>query len=273
MAWNEGTMSHTMGSLISVLDTYLVANDYWSVYDDSAGTATKVYRNYDPSANVDYYVKVQDNFSGYSYAKIELWEGWDSGSHTGTGQGLTQDSNDGNYLYIHKPSGGYGIAVGDHRFVFCDLANYQGYYVGQLSRIDTSKNMPILICSGYTSISRNPLGARNYCVNGGDAASWQCLFDENGTKRTIHSFCDYNMNNESYITESRLESKTISGTYLILETPIINHANKLVMGYLDGVMWKGQNESGLANGDIIQYNSVDWIALGGGDSWSLVRKS
>ena len=271
MAWNEGTMSQSAGALLSVLDTYLVANDYWSVYDASAGTNAKVYQNYDASANVDYYVKVDDNYA--NYALIELWEGWDSGSHSGTGQSLTQDSAGSQSLYIHKPSGGYGITVGDHRFIFCDLANYYGYYIGQLSRIDTSKNMPIVICSGYTGISNNPLGARNYLGGVNAATSWQCLFDENGTKRVIHPFCDFYAQNESESIISKLESKTISGTYLILETPIINHANKLVMGYLDGVMWKGQTQSGLSNGDIVQYNGVDWVALGGGDSWSLVRKS
>ena len=272
MAWNEGIMNQVAGTMLTILDTYLVANDYWSLYDDSAGTLTKVYRNYDASANVDYYVKVDDHYA--YYVEIELWEGWDAGSHNGIGQRLHQDSGNTNALYIHKPAGGYGIAVGDHRFIFCDLANYNGYYFGQLSRIDASKNMPIVVCSSYSSgAGKNPLGARNYAAGSSAATSWQCLFDENGTKRTIHPFCDFNLTNESESIISKLESKTISGTYLILETPIINHANKLVMGYLDGVMWKGQTQSGLSNGDIVQYNGVDWIALGNGDCWCLVRKS
>jgi len=135
MAWNEGTMSQSAGALLAILDTYLVANSYWSVYDSAAGTNAKVYRNYDAGNNVDYYVKVDDNYANY---------------------------------------GGYGIAVSNHRFIFIKLTDGQAYYIGQLKRFDTSKNMPCAIVNTGSGNTNNPIGY----YNSSSSCGWACLFDE-----------------------------------------------------------------------------------------------
>jgi len=253
MAWNEGTMSQSAGVLLSVLDTYLVANDYWSVYDASAGTNAKVYRNYDASANVDYYVKVDDNYA--NYAKIELWEGWDSGSHLGTGNSLTSD------LYIIKPNGGYGIAVSDHRFIFVKLTAGQASYVGQLRRFDASKNMPTAIVNNATSTPSNPLGYYNYIGH----AKWVCLFDETGSVgREIYPRSG---------NANRQELVTIASTVILFETLVINNITYRVMGQLEGVCRYYTASGGLTNGQTVSLNGYEWLVVDDGSRGCLIKKA
>jgi len=257
MAWNEGTMSQSAGALLSVLDTYLVANDYWSLYDASAGTNAKVYRNYDASANVDYYVKVDDNYA--NYAIIELWEGWDSGSHSGTGDSLT--TINGNTMYIRKPSGGYGIAVSDHRFIFVYLTSGYAYYIGQLIRFDTSKNMPVAIVATGSASDYNPLGY----YNSSNISGWACLWDENGNSGTILV---------SRADISAYQSLlTIASTIMIFETPILNIDTNKVMGQLEGVC-KFYTAGNLTNGQTVSLDGYEWLAVVGSNNHGcLVKKA
>jgi len=256
MAWNTGTMSQSAGALLSILDTYLVVNDYWSVYDGSAGTNAKVYRNYDASANVDYYVKIDDNYA--DYAIVELWEGWDSGSHSGTGNSLTQINS--NTMYIRKPSGGYGIAVSNHRFIFVYLASGYAYYIGQLIRFDVSKNMPIAIVATSSGSTYNPLGYYNL----GSYSGWACLFDENGNSGTIlASRAD---------TSSYQSLLTIASTVMIFETPILNINTKKIMGQLEGVC-KYYNASNLTNGQTVSLDGYEWLVVDSGSNGCLVKKA
>ena len=256
MAWNTGTMSQLAGALLSILDTYLVANDYWSIYDASAGTNAKVYRNYDASASIDYYVKIDDNYA--DYAIVELWEGWDSGSHSGTGNSLTQIN--GNTMYIQKPSGGYGIAVSNHRFIFVELAAGKGYYIGQLKRFDTSKNMPIAIVATSSTFAYNPLGYYNSGANVG----WACLFDENGNSGTILASRADTSGYQSLLT--------IASTVMIFETPILNINTKKVMGQLEGVC-KYYNAGNLTNGQTVSLDGYEWLVVDNGSQGCLIKKA
>ena len=79
MSWHSGTLTNTnAGSFLTILDAVLPTNSAWSIFDDAAGTNAKVYRY--SSTKITYYIKVDNNYTGY--AIIELWESWDSGSHT-----------------------------------------------------------------------------------------------------------------------------------------------------------------------------------------------
>jgi len=257
MAWDEGTMSQTAGALLTVLDTYLVANDYWSVYDASAGTNAKVYRNYDASANVDYYVKVDDNYT--DYAIVELWEGWDSGSHAGIGNSLTTINTYS--MYIQKPSGGYGIAVSNHRFVFIELTDGRGYYIGQLKRFDTSKNMPCAIVATSSSSGGNPIGY----YNSSSTAGWACLFDEDGNVGNIIHAREY--------TSGHQTLTTIASTILIFETIIVNNATKKAMGQLENICRYHSSQVGLTNGQTVSLDGYEWLVVDNGTYGFLVKKA
>jgi len=256
MAWNEGTMSQSAGALLSILDTYLVANDYWSVYDSAAGTNAKVYRNYDASANVDYYVKVDDNYT--DYAIVELWEGWDSGGHSGTGNSLATINSYS--MYIQKPSGGYSIAVSDHRFIFIKLTDGQAYYIGQLKRFDTSKNMPIAIVATASNSTYNPLAY----FNSGSAAGWACLFDELGNVGSILYPREHNSAHQSLMT--------IASTVLIFETVAVNDSTEKAMGQIEGVCRYYNQANGLANGQTVSLDGYEWLVVDDGTYGCLIKK-
>lgn len=258
MAWETGTFINTdAGNLITVFDVDLVANDKWSVFDAAAGTNCKVYRCYDAAENVDFYVKVDDNYDGY--AIIELWEGWNAGTHTGIGSSLTTPN--GYEMQIYRPTGGWLMSIRNHRFIFIN-STYCGTYIGQLVRYDTTKNMPVYIGS-LAVIDRNSMGY----INSANIAAWWTLFDEIGSQNVIMA---YAYNDTSKFT------KTITGTFLVFESPVYNNISKLIMGLLEGVVHMYSTPNGLANGDIISINGMDWIAIGGTYStgyWNLVEKA
>jgi hypothetical protein len=257
MAWYEGTMSQAIGALLTVLSEKLPLNSKWSIYDNAAGTNVKVYRNYDAAANVDYYVRVADNQT--TYAIIQVWQGWNAVTHVGTGQSLTTIG--GYTMRIWKWAGGYGLSVKDHRFVYVDTAMYKGTYVGQLSRYDTTKNMPVYIGHLEDAYANNPLGGPddNYSIG------WRCLFDEGGTVRVLWP---YGMGS------SYMKPKTIAGNYIVFECPVFGDGSYLLMGALNGVAYYYQFGWGYPlNGDIVTLNGIDWMFIGSANNyWSLVRK-
>ncbi len=274
MAWYEGTMTSAAGALISVLDNYLLQNSYWSIYDGEAGTNAKVYRNYDSARNSNFYVLVNDNQA--SYAIIELWEGWDNVNHQGVGQSLKLGSNGSQTLKIFKPNGGFALSVKDHRFIFINLVSCFAFYIGQLNRYDVSKNMPVFIGGGYTTLALNPLGARNYDSNIADCNHWRCLFAEDGSVRTIIPYGDKGFESYESATPSSnvlfASTKTSAGTFLVFEHPVANYTSKLTLGTLDGVCYLGRASQGLANNYIVSVEGTDWLAVGGGGYWCLIRK-
>src|SRR5574343_639447 len=92
MAWDTGSFANTnAGNLITVLDAQLPANAHWEIFDAAAGTNCKVYHQENAGENSEFYVKVDDNYTGY--AIIELWEGWDAGAHAGIGTNIKVPSS------------------------------------------------------------------------------------------------------------------------------------------------------------------------------------
>ena len=260
MAWYEGTMlTNGAGELLTVLDAKLPINPRWSIYDAAAGTNCKVYRNYDAGANVDYYVKVDDNYAGY--AIVELWEGWNPAMHTGVGASYTLHG--ANTLRIFKAAGGWGLSVRDHRFIYCEFSTYSGNYIGQLKRFDLTKNMPCIICQDSASATLNALGRADYT----NYCAWRSLFDEVGNVGREIRPNFYNTPTTPY-----LHYKTIAGTYLITEHPVYNAVTFNLMGVLEGVCWMHLNSDGLSNGDIVSIAGMDWIFLGKGGAYCLVEK-
>jgi len=262
MAYTSGVAGSAVGDLLAILDVDLVANACWSIHDAAAGVNAKVYKCEDAAANVLFYVYVNDNI-GIVYANFEIWEDWDEVGHAGVGMSITA-ANGFDFLR-RKDIGGYGMCVSDHRFIHIDFVRYAPTYIGQLVRFDTSKNMPIVICSGDNTGSLiNPIGSYNT-----GAALWRCLFDENQVTREI--------NPVGKASATGIFTKTIAGSYWVPEIAVYNGVTTLVMGTLEGVgshLYLHRN--GLANGDIITIDAVEWVALFGdgvGNYGCLIRKS
>lgn len=240
MAWSEGTMGAGAGELISILDTYLVANAYWSIYDGSAGTNAKVYRNEDAARASDFYLEVDDNYSGY--AIMTLWEGWDAVAHAGTGASVGGSTS---YTF-RKSAGAYGLAVHDLDFSFVNREMGWHGYCGQVKRFDETKNMPLLICYSYNS-TYNPTGGRGYNSN------WLLLFDKNGVSRN----CEGWGRNYSYNP-----TKITNGKYFLLEWPVHETTNDELLGFLNGCSCRYAQTEGLSNGDeITDGDSVVWLVV------------
>jgi len=256
MAWNTASMTKTAGDLILFLDTYLVANAHWSIYDANAGTNCKVYRNYFADQHSDFYVKVDDNYT--DYAIIELWEGWDNVNHVGTGQSLT--TINGSYqMKIFKEASTFGIAVSDLRFIIVDFKNSAADYIGQLSRFDTTKNMPVYI---------GRLGIASYNASGyystSSSAGWACLFDEAGVSNTLTPLTR---------SASSMYIKANNGVFWVCEWPVFNYATYNLLGVMEGMAWIYSTNNGLNKNDTILVNGVEWVACGGNNYWSLVKKA
>lgn len=275
MAWHEGTMTRAVGELKAILDAKLPLNAYWHIEDAAAGANIGVYHNLDAARNSNFILVVKDN--QINFATVELWQGWDSVTHVGTGQSLTLASGGVTTLYIVKSLAGYALRVKDHNFIFCDMNRYFANYIGQLKRYDESKNMPILICHNSFSAApvRNPLGSRNYDIGSTASSSWRCLFDEAGNVRTVFPKADELPTSESSVTASDgIVIRTIGGTILIEETPVFNFTTGLLLGALDGVCYTGitTDAMSLPNMDTVTISGVVWVMIKGGTYGSLVEK-
>lgn len=261
MALYEGNLASGEGGLITMLDTQLVKNDKWSIYDDAAGTNCHVYENNSPDENSLFYLKVDDNHAGY--AIIELWEGWDAVNHVGVGRSLTKSSGGTNLLYIRKAAQTYKLMLDNLRFKLIQVGGVFSCYVGQPKRFDESKNQPIVVCLATAAYGNNALGRKNYdYATSNDCASWRALFDNNGNNSTVLPLGAGEWN-ESY-HNIRFESICIAtndGKFMVFETPIAFWTDARTFGQLDGVMCIGRSPCPLANGDIVYVDTIPWIFL------------
>lgn len=183
MAWRSSADDvSAIGAFITELDTYLVVNAHWSVYDASAGTNEKVYRCLDASNDppIEFYIHVQDN--QVNFARIDMYDSWDAIGHTHDGaMSLTYGSNSSYYPYISKRTSGYYLSVLDHRFIWVDKLEWQANYIGCLKPFSSQHKMqrqvPVLITSstGY-NLGYNPM---SYSSEGSNVV-WRALMGSNG---------------------------------------------------------------------------------------------
>jgi len=153
MAFYSGTQVNAAGSLVGILDTQLVKNANWSIYDAAVGTNNKTYKC--ATAGAVFYLNVADNQT--DYATVSIWEGWDDVTHAGIGMNTATY----NATYWRKMAGTYYIHLTDERVIYTCLGtgfNYS-HFAGNVERYNTNFNIPILVGSRqpqYSSI--NPLG-------------------------------------------------------------------------------------------------------------------
>jgi hypothetical protein len=245
MAWYEGTMSSTSGALLSVLDSVLPLNQYWSIHDAAAGTNKKVYKNNCQAKNSLFYLEVDNNYSGIAF--LRLWENWDNQNHAGVGASTDQ-------MRFNFSAGGYGIALNDTRLIFGAKSSGTCFYAGQLERIVEALNMPYLVAmlSTTSTIQNNGLGIFG---EGDPSCKRRLLFGYSGaTNRSA------TVNSESYTVTKPF--RTPNGQVLLYKQPIIEN-NEKVVGFQDGVITIGSNTSEFANQDIIWEGSIGWLCFKG----------
>lgn len=259
MAYYFATIAPEAGGRLAIWDDYVLLNAKWTLHDGSAGTNCKVYKHYDTVEPSLFYIKVDDNQANFS--TMELWEDWDEEAHVGVGYSVTNQSAVTYRLYAYQ---GVHIILNDRRVIIAGGPYNYGNYVGQLRRIDVSRNMPILVTNTSGGTSGNPLG--NYNIAGG-FTFWRALFGWTGQP----DFAINPVGNAG--TTAYNYRRTFLGTHIFEETMVYGSGN-LVMGWLDGVLNYGPTSltnEGAASGTIIWTDQGRWMALTGGTGGCWVR--
>jgi hypothetical protein len=153
--------------------------------------------------------------------------------------------------------------VNDRRVIICGSPNAYGYYLGQLKRIDTSKNMPLIISqNSYPTQTSNPLGTYYYQATG---SFWRALFNHLG-------LADQALNPVGAAgTTAYNMRKTSLGTWILNETPVYDNATTVVLGWLDGVCDFGMSAMLPAQGETIWTDQGGWLVMTGGSGACAVR--
>jgi hypothetical protein len=216
-------------------------------------TNCKVYECKDTPANCLFYMKVDDEHLGFSI--IELWEGWNAGTHVGVGVSLKAIGTSG-IMRIIFGVGGWGLSVRDHCFRFDNLAGDVGNaYVGQPRRCDVSKNIVLFLGTGSaTSSLINILGMYAQAAEG----CWATLFDENGNKVIVIL---------PFPTGSFWRLKTINGGVMLRETAVLSATTNFILGELEGVCSYGAATlSGMSSSDTVVIGGITWRCCNGGSN-------
>ena len=253
--WHSIVLSSTDKGygLSKVWDEVVVANAHWSEYDGSAGTNCKVYRCHDADNNCDFYVMVNDDFTGLW--NIELWEGWNAGDHSGTGKNIKVSSSTYGFNGL-RPICGMYVSVRDHSVVFIETLNWTSQYIGQPRRYDPTKNTP-LICS-YSS------GTTYVCPMAyiGNAALSACrwLFDEAGNQALVQG------DGGAVHSDYRLVVDHL-GIFHLTEKVVAGKSTNRAIGTLEDIAeLGGSNNADRAkppSGMRLTINNEDWLVITG----------
>jgi len=254
MAWYEGTIPNTSaGVILSILDSILPQNQYWSIFDNAAGTNKRVYKNECSAKNSLFYLEVDNDYSGYFLAR--LWEGWNTETHAGVGASTSQGR-------FNFQAGGYGVALNDTRVIFGAKTSGTACYFGQPKRFVETLNMPYIVVIQGTGTTNqyNPLGlfgeTTGCCLR-------RLLFGYSGGSDRVGSLLWW-----AYSDTRPL--KTPNGLVLLEEQQIIENNEKLV-GRQDGVISAGQSSSEFSNQDVVWEGDIGWLVFKGQYGCCLVR--
>jgi hypothetical protein len=243
MSVNVGTYTAAAGQAIAVFDAVLVTNTYWDIYDASAGTNQKVYRCQGDAKT--FYVDVHDNQA--DYFTIYLWEGWNAGTHVGTGINV--------YVYMRKIAGAYAIVLRDTYFIYMTYGanSTHAYYCGQPVLYDTSQNSPIIIGHGTTAQTGDPIG---YLSPYSTASWWKALRLALSQTDTVYSY-----GYDTTSTSSKFFSPKTGRNLIMPERPIMYGSDNILFGYLDGAWAAGYGTGAVpSNGQTFLVDGVLWKA-------------
>lgn len=283
MAWYEGNMNNSAGSMLAIWDVELLKNPNWDIYDadPALGANVKVY-GHKTNGTRDFCIVAKDNQEDFT--TIEIWDDWDTTNHIGVGNSLiytpggTTDT-----LRIRKTIGGYGIRLNDRGFSWINKPWGHHYFLGRSLEFDPTRNLgrgqPIFIghssYTGHSAYVNNPMGSN--CQN---SPGWSCphceLYNASGGVDQWVVKAGFTLNSSSSYADAatgQFRGKTTAGTYELFETRIQEVGSPyLVIGILEGVCALGQATTGLNNGDIVNVEGISWLCCKGGNaSVSFVR--
>ena len=268
MSWHSGTFGSAAAGtgLSAIWDAHVAGNGKWTLYDGAAAENEKVYRCYDASENVDFYVHVKDNNSGYF--DLAMWAGWNAAGHAGVGWGISGNVYGGQFRCRRPNGGGWRLSVLNHRVIYIDTTNWAASYIGMPRRYDRSRNTPLIMAQ---STSANMFTPTAYWQTSSTSVACRFLFDENGISPDV--ICDGGLNNSSYRMIMGADGKLRFPGELV----VAGRHTQLAIGTLEGVVDLGAgtylNFSPTA-GETISIDGVDWLLFAGAYSakcWSAVR--
>lgn len=207
------------GSVDNVVVERYVANTRVYECDDSGGSGAL------------FYVLVADDNTGF--ALIELWEGWNSTTHAGTGASRIVFSSTYT-LRIYRPASGWNISVKDYSFRMINGTG-EGYYIGRPGVVHESGQNVVMFCgcsttSGYNAIS--------YSYPNNQYGGWCFLFDEDETQNLA-------VDGMSCASGQAIRRATqyADGRIYTLPTTIVNVSTLYQVGYFTDVLNFGDASS------------------------------
>jgi hypothetical protein len=261
MAWYSGSSTAAKGAMITLLDTELVKNSHWTIFDDSAGTNAKVYRCYDPDDDTLFYWYVDDDVHT-DYCQTKLYETWDAGAHTGTGE-------TGAYSNFRHKDGTYNISLDDTQLIYVDeTAGYgNACFVGRVKAIDpTLPQMIAIMAHDGASYSFLP-------ITGNYDASYQTqvlLRGPTGISTQKIGWVGMTAGIASTTYFTNWYSVDANGDHWFQRGWI--HDGYRLLGYIEGVIPLGTTAT-FGHGDIIAINGEDWKAIKGQtNGYALIKK-
>ncbi len=263
MAYYSGAQVNAAGSLIGILDTELVKNANWTIYDDSVGANNKTYKC--GVTGGECYLNVADNQT--NYATVNLWEGWDAVGHAGTG------ASTGSWITIYwrKTTGNYMIHLEDERVIYSCFGTNLNYshFAGNVERFSPAYNTPILVGQRSTSTtSNNPLG------HGGTTSGigWAGIFV--GRSHAFNACCSY-FDLPGPAAGSYLIWKEKNLGRYIQENLVANSGYSKLIGIMRGVQSLGASNylmHGISHGDTVTIGGDTWDCHGG-NQLALIKRA
>lgn len=267
MAFYSGTQVNAAGSLVGILDTELVKNTNWNIYDTPA-TNERVYEC--TTAGAEVFLHVADNQAGY--ATVIMWENWDAVNHVGVGLSTST------YPLYWRKSGTsgtpavYWVVLYDEWFIYVNFGtslNY-GHFCGNIDRFCPEYNTPLLLgMRSTTATSVNPLGSLYW-----SAESVGLLVMDLENKQVVAAASQYATDAPGAIVgnEAVFYRESGSDKGFIEESIIVCPSRNFAIGIMRGVMAVGSNPNGVAHGDTFTYGGDTWEWVISGHA-SLIRKA
>lgn len=243
--------------MLGILDTELVKNANWVIYDDAAGTNKKVY-----SCTVtgwgEWFLVVDDNYSAYYITSVN--DGWDADAHTLTGQTTTS-------VYHSKDGARYKIILNDSRVIIIDHGGTNNW--SRISYHGMTVPHPgcdkILLTVGGSSTTYD--SATHMQDPAGHV--WKCLYDPYDAVNVAVYILGRIAGADS---DWRLK-RDKDGFFHLRPTSMYAYGgtDKLNIGFLDGLILTGVHNDVLANYEIVVANGVEWEAHFDGNYGAFVR--
>lgn len=262
--WTYVGLSSSISSTVTITPNTLFNGsiDDISIVQYNNGNCKVYHCSGGSGVNCEFYMLVDDEHLNFAY--IELWEGWNAGTHQGIGANIKYSSGGATYtLRINRYAGFYKISLHDNYFTFINK-DYSAAFVGRPNLYDDSPNVVMICCDSYAA------GRYNHVAQwaGNTEGGWEFLFDHTGNRGKAIS--EGGVSTPTYIYSNGIDNQIHCE-----EFKVVVDGSKLLIGTLPGIMTIGPN-SGMAYGDNLIIDGVDHFVCAGEPSgtlyWAAIRK-